>query len=72
LGFIVLNYGEICSLIHPYTLENERSVTEIWGILRLLAEGKEKEADSSMVILIQKWEEIRSRAEGNIDTSPIQ
>lgn len=71
-GFIVLNYGEICSLIHPYTLENERSVTEIWGILRLLAEGREKEADSSMVILIQKWEEIRSRAEGNIDTSPIQ
>jgi hypothetical protein len=37
-----------------------------------LAEGREKEADSSMVILIQKWEEIRSRAVGNIDTSPIQ
>jgi len=25
-----------------------------------------------MVILIQKWEEIRERAEGDIDTSTIQ
>ena len=71
-GFIVLNYGDICSLIHPYTLDNERSVTEIWGILRMIEEGKAKEADSSLVILLQKWDEIRNKAEGNIDTSPIQ
>lgn len=71
-GFIVLNYGDICSLIHPYTLDNERSVTEIWGILRMIEEGKVKEADSSLVILLQKWDEIRAKAQGNIDTSPIQ
>lgn len=71
-GFIVLNYGDICSLIHPYTLDNERSVTEIGDILHLLDDGKSKEADSSMVILIRKWEEIRERAEGGIDTSTIQ
>lgn|GEM_PF-499626 len=71
-GFIVLNYGDICSIIHPYTLDNERSVSEIWGVLRLLEEGKAKEADSSLVILLQKWGEIRSKAEGNIDTSTIQ
>ncbi len=71
-GFIVLNYGDICSIIHPYTLDNERSVTEIWGVLRMIQEGKAKEADSSLMILLQKWDEIRSKAEGNIDTSPIQ
>ncbi len=71
-GFIVLNYGDICSIIHPYTLDNERSVSEIQGVLRLLQEGKAKEADSSLVILLQKWDEIRSKAEGNIDTSTIQ
>lgn len=71
-GFIVLNYADICSLIHPYTLDNERSVTEIWGILNMIKEGNTKEADSSLMILLQKWEEIRSKAEGEIDTTPLQ
>ena len=71
-GFIVLNYADICSLIHPYTLDNERSVQEIWGILRMISEGKLKEADSSLMILLQKWDEIRSKADGDIDTAPLQ
>lgn len=71
-GFIVLNYGDVCSLIHPYTLDNERSVDEIWGILRMISEGKFNEADSSLMILLQKWDEIRAKAEGEIDTTPLQ
>lgn len=71
-GFLVLNYGEICSVINPYTLENERSIEEMWRILTLLEEQKFAEADSSLRILIQKWEEIGSRASGERDKSTIQ
>lgn len=71
-GFLVLNYGEICSVINPHTLENERSVEEMWKILYLLEEEKFDEADSSLRILIQKWEDIGSHASGDVDNSTIQ
>jgi hypothetical protein len=35
-GFIVLNYGDICSFIHINALNNERSVHEIWHFLHQL------------------------------------
>jgi hypothetical protein len=71
-GFIVLNYGELCSVINPYSLENERSVGEAWKFLRLLKEGYYTEADSSLRSLIQKWEDIRSYASGSLDNSTLQ
>jgi len=71
-GFLVLNYGEICSVINPYSLERERSVEETWKCLRMLREGNYGEADSSLRALIQKWEDIRSYASGDLDKSTIQ
>ena len=61
-GFIVLNYGEVCSLIHPSTLKNERSVEEIWNVIRFIERGYFNEASSSLIVLMQKWEEIKSKA----------
>lgn len=71
-GFIVLNYGELCSFIHPATLKNEQSVGEMWGILDSLSKNQLEEASSSLRILFQKWEEIRAQASGDIDKSILQ
>lgn len=71
-GFIVLNYGEICSVINPYTLEKERSVGEIWKTLRLFQKGMTGEAEAALKTLIRKWEDIRSYASGEMDKSTIQ
>jgi hypothetical protein len=71
-GFLVLNYGELCSVINPYSLENERSVGETWKFLRLLKEGNYGEAGGSLRTLLQKWEDIRSYASGNLDKSTLQ
>lgn len=71
-GFVVLNYGEVCSYISPATLKNEQSVGEMGDFLELLKSGELEKASSSMRILFQKWEEIRSQASGEIDKSTLQ
>ena len=71
-GFVVLNYGELCSFIHPYTIKNENSVWEISELLRLLKNEKFDEAESLLNVLLLKWDDIRSKASGDIDKSTIQ
>jgi len=71
-GFIVLNYGELCSFIHPSTLKNEQSVGEVWDFLHLLSKGQLEDASSSLRIFFQKWEEIRAKTSGDIEKSTIQ
>lgn len=71
-GFVVLNYGEVCSYINPATLKNEQSVNEIWEFLNLLKSGEVEQASSSLKILFQKWEGIRAQASGEIDESTLQ
>ncbi|HVY55146.1 MAG TPA: hypothetical protein VHC46_05255 [Thermodesulfobacteriota bacterium] len=71
-SFLVLNYGELCSVINPYSLENERSVGEMWKILGLLKEGKYPEAESSLTALMRKWEDIRDFSSGTLDSPTLQ
>ena len=71
-GYLVLNYGEICNFIHPYTIKNENSVGEVWQVLSLLRQGRLKEADSQLNILYQKWDEIRGKASGKLDKFTLQ
>jgi hypothetical protein len=71
-GFLVLNYGEICSVINPYSLERERSVEETWKFLRSLKEGNYGEADGSLKALMRKWDDIRNYASGSLDDSTLQ
>jgi hypothetical protein len=71
-GYILLNYGEISSFIHPYTLKNERSVKEIWQLLSLASEGRFEEAELALNLLTEKWEEIRRKASGEINNIPVQ
>jgi len=63
-GFIVLNYGELCSVIHPYTLENEDSVGEVNSSINFVKEGSFTEAARLLKILKVKWDEIREKASG--------
>ncbi|HSE83291.1 MAG TPA: hypothetical protein VLB01_01935, partial [Thermodesulfobacteriota bacterium] len=71
-GRIILNYGEICSFIHSYTMQNERSVKEIWEIVSLLSRDRMEDARLALDIMARKWEEIRSKASGDIDKFLIQ
>lgn len=61
-GFIVLNYGDLCAVINPYSLERERSVDEAWAFIGLLGEGRFDEASSSLKAFVQKWNDIRITA----------
>lgn len=67
-GYILLDYGDICSFIHPYTMKNELSVKEIWQALPLISEGRIDEAERVLNVVIQKWEDIRRKAAGEIDS----
>jgi hypothetical protein len=71
-GFVVLNYGELCSVINPYSLEREHSVEEAWKIIRLFNEGNFREAGESLNTFLKKWDNIRNSASGSLDNSTIQ
>jgi len=72
-GFIVLNYGEICAMINPYSLEREHSVEEAWAIIGQLGDGKFDEAAASLKAVLQKWDDIRNTASaGASDDSTLQ
>ncbi len=72
LGYVLLNYGEVSSFIHPYTLKNERSVKEVWDVLSLLEEGHIDKAQLVLNIMVEKWEDIRRKASGDVVKSTIQ
>ncbi len=71
-GSVVLNYGELCSFIHPYTIRNENSVKDLWEVLTLLRGGKIADADSRLNMLTQKWDDIRRKASGDPERTTIQ
>jgi hypothetical protein len=71
-GSVVLNYGEVCSFIHPYTIRNENSVKDVWDLFTLLSSGKIADADSRLNMLTQKWDDIRRKASGDPEGTTIQ
>ena len=71
-SFVILNYGDICSYIHPQTFKNENTAMEIWEFLSLIEEEKFDEADLKIRLVQQKWKEIRDRTSGKIEKSRLQ
>lgn len=71
-GSVALNYGEVCSFIHPYTIRNENSVKDLWDVLTLLSGGGIADADSRLHMLTQKWDDIRRKAAGDPERTFIQ
>jgi hypothetical protein len=72
LGYVLLNYGEISSFIHPYTLKNERSVKEMWDVLSLLSERRIDKAQLALSVIVEKWKEIGEKASGEVSKLTIQ
>lgn len=71
-SFVILNYGEICSHIHPQTYKNENTAMEIWEFLSLIDRDKFEEADLKIRLVQQKWKEIRNKTSGEFDKSRLQ
>jgi hypothetical protein len=71
-SFIMLNYGDICSHIHPQTFKNENTAMEIWEFLSLIEGEKFEEADLKIRLVQQKWKEIRNKTSGEIDKFRLQ
>lgn len=71
-GHVVMNYGDICSVIHPFTLKNEQSVKELEDFLSMLKNKEFSQADSFLKIFNEKWDEIRRKCTGDSDPGMIQ
>lgn len=71
-SFLILNYGDICSHIQPYTLKNENSVFDIKNILGLISSGNTREAELKLKIFFQKWDDIREKCTGAAGSTTIQ
>ncbi len=71
-GFLLLNYGDLCSVIHPLTLKNEQSVQQIQNFLGYLDSNHIEQAQSELNVVMQKWEDIRMKASGEISRDTLQ
>lgn len=71
-GSVVLNYGEMCSYIHPYSIGKENSVKDMWDLLTLLESGKIADADSRFKMLTEKWDALMQKASGYPQGTTIQ
>lgn len=71
-GHIILNYGDICSYIHTYTLDNEKSVAEMSAFIELIKNSEYEKANTAIKILFQKWNEIFQNASGQSSEKPVQ
>ncbi len=71
-SYLVLNYGDICNHIHPYTLKNENSVTEVARIMELISLSAYTEAELALKVFLQKWEDIASKCAGFTENPSLQ
>ena len=69
-SMIVLNYAELTSVIHEFTLKNENSVQDLWSISELICDGNYEQASSNLRIYKQKWDEISSKC--GVEESSVQ
>ncbi len=58
-GYAVLNYGDVCSVLSPQSLDRERSVEQVAEILALLEGGEWERSYDLAVRLLRKWDDVR-------------
>ena len=61
-SLLILNYAELNTIIHEFTLKNENSVQDLWILFNNLNEKKYEKAASDLKIYKQKWDEISKKA----------
>ena len=61
-SLLILNYAELNTIIHEFTLKNENSVQDLWILFNNLNEKKYEKAASDLKIYKHKWDEISKKA----------
>ncbi|MEE2975654.1 MAG: hypothetical protein VX343_04305 [Thermodesulfobacteriota bacterium] len=61
-SMLILNYAELNTIIHEFTLKNENSVQDLWFLIKNLEKKKYNEASSDLKIFKQKWSEIGEKS----------
>ncbi|MCC6711736.1 MAG: hypothetical protein IT344_00090 [Candidatus Dadabacteria bacterium] len=65
-GYLVLDYGELCSFLSPYTLNNDRSSKEIWDALSNLEKKDLEQCRLVLGLFLQKWQTVRQKVSEDI------
>lgn len=60
-GYVVLDYGELCSFLSPYSLNIDHSSRDIWSILENLKNNNMEESRQALNSIFQKWETVKQQ-----------
>ncbi len=71
-GYAVLNYGDVCSVVSPQSLDRERSVEQAAEIFTLLRSGEWEKSYGLASRLFRKWEDLRNMLEATGGGKPLQ
>lgn len=65
-GYLVLDYGELCSFLSPYTLNSDRSSKEIRDMLSNLEKDDMEQCRLALGLFLQKWETVKQKVTSDI------
>lgn len=71
-SYVVLDYGEICSFISPYTLNMDHSSKDAWDILDNLKKENIEESQRILNSLLQKWESAKQKILTDVLKNDVQ
>ncbi|HML95204.1 MAG TPA: hypothetical protein PKC29_07210 [Thermodesulfobacteriota bacterium] len=71
-GYLVLDYGELCSFLSPYTLNGDRSSKEIWDVLSNLEKNDMEQCRLVLGLFLQKWQTIKQKVSEDITARGAQ
>ena len=64
-GYVVLDYGEIGSLLSDGELRKDHTAGDIWASIRALAEGEGDKAAAHYMVAAERWAGVRRRETWN-------
>lgn len=71
-GYAVLNYGDVCSVLNPQSLDRERSVEQVSEALSLLGGEEWERAYGLFARLERKWDDLREMCAAAAGQRPLQ
>lgn len=71
-GYLILDYGEICSYIDPLIMKNEHSVKDMWDLLGHIKRDQMEEAQIRLTAMLEKWEDLKRKISSGSYSNTIQ
>ena len=71
-SYLVLDYGEICSYISPYTLNLDYTSNDVWTMLSDLKKSNIEKSSETLNLLIEKWDKIKQIVTSEVFNNDIQ